>query len=85
METVVAWVANHHDDLLLEPERLSLRGFFELSRSARALLTRMVMRSGDLFRADKLKYPELGSPEAEALDELIASDWLDAAPTTDPG
>ena len=80
METVVAWVANHHDDLLLEPERLSLRGFFELSRSARALLTRMVMRSGDLFRADKLKYPELGSPEAEALDELIASDWLDAAP-----
>lgn len=80
METVVAWVANHHDDLLLEPERLSLRGFFELSRPSRALLTRMVMRSGELFRADKLKYPELGSPEAEALAELIADDWLDADP-----
>lgn len=80
METVVAWVANHHDDLLLEPESACLRGFFELSRAARALLTRMVMRSGDLFRADKLKYPELGNPEAEALDELVADDWLDADP-----
>ncbi|MFP3976745.1 VRR-NUC domain-containing protein [Marinobacter sp. KMM 10035] len=80
METVVAWVANHHSDLLLEPERGCLRDFFELSRAARALLTRMVMRTGDLFRADKLNYPELGCPEAEALDELIAGGWLDADP-----
>ncbi|WP_100638860.1 VRR-NUC domain-containing protein [Marinobacter salexigens] len=81
METVVAWVANHHSDLLLEPERACLREFFELSRAARALLTRMVMRTGDLFRTDKLNYPELGCPEAEALDELIAGDWLDADPS----
>jgi len=80
METVVAWVANHHADLLLEPERARLHDFLELPRSARALLTRMVMRSGDLFRADKLKYPELGSPEADALAELISDDWLDADP-----
>src|SRR5690554_3610482 len=80
METVVAWVANHHSDLLLEPERGCLRDFFELSRAARALLTRMVMRTGDLFRADKLNYSELGCPEAEALDELIAGGWLDADP-----
>lgn len=80
METVVAWVANHHSDLLLEPERGCLRDFFELSRAARALLTRMVMRTGDLFRTDRLNYPELGCPEAEALDELIAGGWLDADP-----
>jgi len=80
METVVGWVANHHADLLLELERARLRNFFELRRPARALLTRMVMRSGDLFRADKLNYPELGSPEADALNELIAGNWLDAAP-----
>jgi len=80
METVVAWVANHHADLLLEPERTRLHNFFELPRPARALLTRMVMRSGDLFRANKLNYPELGSPEAQALDELAASGWLDADP-----
>jgi hypothetical protein len=80
METVVAWVANHHADLLSASENARLSEFFELPRPARALLTRMVMRSGDLFRADKLNYPELGSPECDALKELIAADWLDAAP-----
>ncbi|HEV8078995.1 MAG TPA: VRR-NUC domain-containing protein [Marinobacter sp.] len=80
METVVAWVAQHHADLLLKRELACLRAFFELPRPARALLTRMVMRSGELFRADKLKYPELGSSEAEALNGLIASDWVDADP-----
>lgn len=80
METVVAWVANHHSDLLQEPERDCLHDFFELPRAARALLTRMVMRTGDVFRTDKLSYPELGCPEAEALDKLIADGWLDADP-----
>lgn len=80
METVVAWVANHHSDLLLKSERERLQAFFDLSRPARALLTRMVMRTGDLFRADKLNYPELGCPEAEALVELIAGGWLDSDP-----
>lgn len=80
METVVAWVADHHGDLLLKAEVVRLRGFFELSRPARALLTRMVMRSGDLFRVDKLAYPELGCPEAEALSELIAGRWLETDP-----
>jgi len=80
METVVAWVATHHVDLLLEPERACLRDFFELPRPSRALLTRMVMRSGDLFRADKLNYPELGSPEAEAMDKLVSGGWLDTDP-----
>ncbi|EAZ97989.1 VRR-NUC domain-containing protein [Marinobacter sp. ELB17] len=80
METVVAWVANHHFDLLSAPENARLSEFFELPRPSRALLTRMVMRSGDLFRADKLKYPELGSSETEALNDLVESDWLDADP-----
>ncbi|MEH6356795.1 MAG: VRR-NUC domain-containing protein [Marinobacter sp.] len=80
METVVSWVANHHSDLLLAPENARLNEFFDLSRHARALLTRMVMRSGDLFRADKLKYPELGSSEMEALNDLVESDWLNADP-----
>ena len=80
METVMAWVANHHSDLLSAPENARLREFFDLPRPARALLTRMVMRSGDLFRVDKLNYPELGSPESDALKALIAADWLDSAP-----
>ncbi|MBK1851534.1 VRR-NUC domain-containing protein [Marinobacter sp. 1-4A] len=80
METVVAWVASHYSDLLMRPEQEFLDEFFELSRPARALLTRMVMRAGDSFRADKLNYPELGSPEADALEELITRRWLDADP-----
>lgn len=80
METIVAWVANHHADLLLAHERDRLHDFFELPRPARALLTRMVMRSGNLFRADKLRYPELGSSEADALALLIGSGWLAASP-----
>jgi hypothetical protein len=80
METVVAWVANHHADLLSASENARLSAFFELPRPARALLTRMVMRSGDLFRADKLNYPELGSPECDALKKLVVEVWLDAAP-----
>lgn len=80
METLVAWVVEHHRDLLLPMELARLQAFFALSRPARALLTRMVMRSGDLFRTDKLSYPELGCPEADALAELVAGHWLEADP-----
>ncbi|MCM0613898.1 VRR-NUC domain-containing protein [Marinobacter sediminum] len=80
METVVGWVLNHHADLLTGSEHRWLKSFLNLSVPARALLTRMVMRSGELFRSDKLSYPELTVPESEALDELIADDWLDARP-----
>lgn len=80
METVLGWVLRHHRDLLTGGEVLHLENFFHLSVSARALLTRMVMRTGDLFRADKLAYPELESAEADALAELAANSWLDSQP-----
>ncbi|MBW0148111.1 VRR-NUC domain-containing protein [Marinobacter arenosus] len=80
METVLRWVASHHHDLLQASEYDRLTGFFELSRSARALLTRMVMRSGELFRTDKLNYPELTVPETQALAELVDRGWLDDQP-----
>lgn len=83
METVLGWVLSHHGDLLTEEERDRLAGFQTLSLPARALLTRMVMRSGDLFRADKLNYPELGVPEDRALAELTESGWLDTDPLLD--
>ncbi|MDR9424019.1 MAG: VRR-NUC domain-containing protein [Marinobacter sp.] len=80
MDTLVAWVARHHGDLLTEEENSQLSAFSVLSTSARALLTRMVMRSGDLFREDKLRYPELPASEAEALDELLLGEWIDDEP-----
>jgi len=80
METVMAWVADRYGDLLTAEELARLQAFARLSRPARALLTRMVMRTGDLFRSDRLKYPELGAPEPVALAELVQEDWLDADP-----
>ncbi|MDX1561263.1 MAG: VRR-NUC domain-containing protein, partial [Marinobacter sp.] len=80
METVLGWVQSHHGDLLTAEERDRLASFQSLSLPARALLTRMVMRTGELFRSDKLNYPELGVPEVEALDELTGADWLETAP-----
>ncbi|MFC4259718.1 VRR-NUC domain-containing protein [Marinobacter lacisalsi] len=79
METVVNWVRQNHSDLLTPEENHRLAGFVELSVSARALLTRMVMRTGELFRVDKLNYPELPDKESVALAELTASDWVVAA------
>ncbi|HBC35830.1 MAG TPA: nuclease, partial [Marinobacter adhaerens] len=80
METVLGWVQSHHGDLLTAEELDRLASFHTLSMPARALLTRMVMRTGDLFRSDKLKYPELGVPEASALDEIMEAGWLDTDP-----
>lgn len=80
METVVGWVLSHHGDLLTTAEQQRLAAFRQLSVPARALLTRMVMRSGELFRSEKLRYAELGVPETLALAELAAADWLDTEP-----
>ena len=80
MDILVAWVANHHADLLTEQERNRLAAFSGLATGPRALLTRMVMRTGELFRADKLRYPELPVPESEALRILVQAGWLDPAP-----
>ncbi|WP_336367832.1 VRR-NUC domain-containing protein [Marinobacter sp. C2H3] len=80
LETVVGWVLDHHSDLLVPAERRRLSACLALPTAARALLTRLIMRTGELFRADKLRYPELGVPEAEALATLVAEGWLDDEP-----
>ena len=80
MDILVAWVADHHADLLTQQERNRLAAYKGLATGSRALLTRMVMRTGELFRADKLHYPELPVPEAEALKLLVQEGWLDNSP-----
>ncbi|MGM0569907.1 VRR-NUC domain-containing protein [Marinobacter sp.] len=77
MEAVVNWVGHYHGDLLTDDERERLDGFGRLSVSARALLTRMVMRTGELFRVGKLRYPELPEPEPVAMDELTETGWVE--------
>ncbi len=77
---VLAWVTTHHGDLLTDDERVALVHCQALPRPAQALLVRMVMRSGTLFRVSKLRYPELGVPVAEALATLADAGWIEAQP-----
>lgn len=68
-EFVLRWIEQRYSDLLLPEERNQISRFLLLPRPARGLLTRMVMRKGNLFRASKLNYPEIG-------DALIAAEGL---------
>jgi hypothetical protein len=76
---VLDWIAERYDDLLIDDERDFICRFATLPQSARALLVRMVMRKGTLFRASKLNYAEIGCP-VEAARHLLPTGWV----ATDP-
>ena len=78
-QQVLSWVGQHHGDLLDERERAFLDRFPQLPQASRALLVRMVMRKGTLFRASKLLYREIGCPH-RAAQALIEQGWLDPDP-----
>jgi hypothetical protein len=66
-------------DLLAPEERRFIVDFYDLPREARALLVRMVMRKGPLFRASRLAYSEIADVGAAALP-LIGLQWIDDRP-----
>lgn len=76
---VVAWVRARHGDLLSADEHHALEQWSRLPRASQALLVRMVMRKGELFRIDKLSYPEIGDT-ARALAPLLALGWVEDSP-----
>ncbi|MGP9664762.1 VRR-NUC domain-containing protein [Halomonas sp. AOP22-C1-8] len=76
---VLGWVGERHADLLDTDELTFISRFDTLPRSSQALLTRMVMRKGELFRLYKLNYPEIGDT-ADALAPLASLGWVDTAP-----
>lgn len=76
---VLAWVRERHADLLSVDERNFLDQFDNLPRDAQALLVRMVMRKGELFRLSKLRYAEIGD-SAAAMRPLITLGWVDSDP-----
>lgn len=78
-ETALEWVRARSADLLDAAELRFISEFPTLPRASRALLARMVMRKGTLFRSDKLRYAEIGCPEAAAA-ALLERGWIDAAP-----
>lgn len=80
--TVWRWVLTHHSDLLTTEEVHTLEQSFQLSLSARALLSRLMMRQGDLFERSKLSYEEITNM-ALAIDELIETNYLQPNPKVD--
>lgn len=78
-QQVLQWITTRYDDLLDADERAFLAQFAALPQPSRALLVRMAMRKGVLFRASKLDYPEIGDT-ATACAPLAALGWIDPAP-----
>ncbi|MFP3246302.1 MAG: VRR-NUC domain-containing protein [Paraburkholderia sp.] len=78
-ERALAWLAERYDDILGPDERRFLDAFRGLPQASRALLVRMLMRKGTLFRASRLTYDEIGCP-LQAAAPLIALGWIDPAP-----
>ncbi|GGP18963.1 VRR-NUC domain-containing protein [Silvimonas iriomotensis] len=76
---VLEWIGARYDDLLNDEERTFLHGFAALPEVAQALLVRMVMRKGVLFRASKLDYAEIGATR-EAATPLLAHGWINGTP-----
>lgn len=74
-EQVIRLCLSQYDDLLLADEVKALKRLLSLDLPARALLIRMVMRKGTLFRTDALRYDEVpdlgGAIEALALSGLV--------------
>ncbi|MFM0643526.1 VRR-NUC domain-containing protein [Paraburkholderia bryophila] len=78
-ERALAWLAERYDDLLDTEEQAFLRAFAGLPQASRALLVRMLMRQGTLFRASRLTYDEVGCPLLAAAP-MTALGWIDTEP-----
>ena len=78
-QRVLDWIGERYRDLLDDTELAFLAAFPQLPQNARALFVRMVMRKGELFRASKLVYAEIGCP-VEAASHLLATGWVERDP-----
>ncbi|MFM0415563.1 VRR-NUC domain-containing protein [Paraburkholderia aromaticivorans] len=78
-ERALAWLAKRYDDLFDAQEHAFLREFAALPQTSRALLVRMLMRKGTLFRASRLSYEEIGCP-LQAAAPIAALGWVDTEP-----
>lgn len=76
---VLSWISERYSDLLSLAEREFVAGFAAVPKASQALLVRMVMRKGTLFRAGKLVYEEIG-PSLDAVQPLVANGWVEAVP-----
>ena len=73
------WLRGRYGELLAADEQRFMTDFARLPLQSAALVVRMIMRQGDLFRTSKLNYTEIG-PTEEAAGPLIELGWLDPRP-----
>ncbi|CAG4925073.1 Fanconi-associated nuclease 1 [Paraburkholderia saeva] len=78
-QRALAWIGERYDDLFDTAEREFLRTFGTLPEASQALLVRMLMRKGPLFRASRLVYEEIGCA-LDAAGPLVARGWVDSDP-----
>jgi tetratricopeptide (TPR) repeat protein len=78
-QSVLDWIIKRYHDLLTDEEQAFIAAFPTLPQPARALFVRMVMRKGELFRASKMQYPEIGCP-VEAAQHLLPTGWIELDP-----
>jgi hypothetical protein len=76
----IQWVVERNDDLLSSAEREFASTLKALPVPAQALLARLSMRRGVLFRGSRIRYAEI-DPVADACAPLVDIGWLDARPT----
>ena len=79
-ERALEWTSVRYDDLLSEEELSFLSAFQELTQAPRALLVRLLMRVGSLFRRSTIQYREISDLDA-ALRSLIHIGWINPDPT----
>jgi hypothetical protein len=73
------WLRSRYRELLAAEEQQFMADFARLPVASAALVVRMIMRKGDLFRTSKLDYAEIGCPR-QAAAPLIELGWLDPHP-----
>lgn len=76
---VIEWISDRYSGLLTREEHAFIERFTMLPQASRALLVRMVMRKGTLFRSSKLIYDEIGCTQ-EAARPLVDLGWIDNRP-----
>ncbi|TVQ66187.1 MAG: VRR-NUC domain-containing protein, partial [Oceanospirillales bacterium] len=79
-QQIIQLCLEHYSDLLLQDEIHSLQQLLSLDEPTQALLIRMVMRKGLLFRKDKLHYSEVPNLD-EAISTLTETGYLDDQPS----
>lgn len=74
---VLIWLNGRYADMLDPEERAFMAAFEQLPSPAQALLVRLIMRKGTLFRHGRLAYAEIGCIHTAA-QPLLALGWLDS-------